>query len=61
VQFIGPGSPATLHGHHGRPTDRRLAQRLGRTHIFGAAHDGPELAVVRFDLADLDGARRDLI
>lgn len=53
----------TLHGHiHEAP---RLTgtwrERIGRTHAFTAAHDGPELALVRFDLENLDGATRELL
>jgi hypothetical protein len=29
--------------------------------MFNAAHDGPELAVIRFDLHDLEGASREII
>jgi hypothetical protein len=64
ASFIEARQPlATLHGHVHESIRLTGAwhQRLGRTHLFGAAHDGPELAVVRFDLTDLDGARRDLI
>jgi hypothetical protein len=35
--------------------------RLGRTHLMSAAHDGPELALVRFDLEDVAGATRTLV
>lgn len=54
---------ATLHGHIHESVRLTGAwrERIGRTHLFGAAHDGPELAVVRFDLADLDGATRELV
>ena len=53
----------TLHGHiHEAP---RLTgawrEQIGRTHCFTAAHDGPELALVRFDLDDLANATRDLL
>jgi Icc-related predicted phosphoesterase len=53
----------TLHGHiHEAP---RLTgawrERIGRTHAFTAAHDGPELALVRFDLGDLEAATRELL
>lgn len=53
----------SLHGHiHEAP---RLTgawrTRIGRTHCFTAAHDGPELAVVRFDPGDLQSATRELI
>jgi hypothetical protein len=34
---------------------------LGRTTAMSAAHDGPELAVVRFDLEDPAGAVRELL
>jgi hypothetical protein len=36
-------------------------QKIGRTHAFTAAHDGPELALVRFDLDDLDSATREFL
>jgi Icc-related predicted phosphoesterase len=53
----------TLHGHIHEST--RLTgswrDRFGRTHSFSAAHDGPELALVRFDLDDLDAATRELL
>jgi Icc-related predicted phosphoesterase len=53
----------TLHGHiHEAP---RLTgswrTRIGRTHCFSAAHDGAELAVVRFDLGDPGAATRELV
>lgn len=53
----------TLHGHiHEAP---RLTGTwrivIGRTHCMTAAHDGPELALVRFDPSDLDAASRELI
>ena len=53
----------TMHGHvHESP---RLTgcwrDRIGRTHLFSAAHDGPELAVVKFDLEALDQASRHLM
>ena len=35
--------------------------QIGRTHAFGAAHDGPELALIRFDPDDLPSASRDLL
>jgi Icc-related predicted phosphoesterase len=63
-RFIEDRQPLlTLHGHiHEAP---RLTgtwrQKIGRTHAFTAAHDGPELALVRFDLDDLDNATRELI
>jgi hypothetical protein len=35
--------------------------RIGETHLFGAAHHGPELALVRFDPADPEKATRELL
>ena len=63
-RFIETRQPLlTLHGHiHESATltgDWR--DRIGRTHIFSGAHDGPELALVRFDLEDLDNATRELL
>jgi Icc-related predicted phosphoesterase len=63
-RFIEARQPLlTLHGHiHESP---RLSfswrERLGRTYCFSAAHDGPELALVRFELNHLEGADRTLI
>jgi Icc-related predicted phosphoesterase len=53
----------TLHGHIHESARLTGAWRdqIGRTHMFTAAHDGPELALVRFDLADLEDATRELI
>jgi Icc-related predicted phosphoesterase len=53
----------TLHGHVHESARLTGSWRdtVGRTHMFSAAHDGPELALVRFDLADLDGATRELL
>ena len=52
-----------LHGHiHESPRlTGKWRQQIGRTHAFTAAHDGPELALVRFDLDDLDNATRELL
>ena len=52
----------TLHGHvH---DSARLTgtwrEQIGRTHALGAAHDGPELALVRFDPDDPASATREL-
>ena len=64
VRFIIEQQPLlTLHGHiHESP---RLTgswrQNMGRTRCFSAAHDGTELAVVRFDLGNLEAATRELI
>ena len=53
----------TLHGHiheSARMTGF-WRDKIDRTHMFGAAHDGPELALVRFDPGDLYAARRELL
>jgi Icc-related predicted phosphoesterase len=53
----------TLHGHihESARITGRWRERIGRTHLFSAAHDGPELALIRFDPDDLDRATRELI
>jgi Icc-related predicted phosphoesterase len=57
------GPMLSLHGHIHESA--RLTgdwrDRVGRTYCLSAAHDGPELALVRFDLEDLDGATRILL
>ncbi len=53
----------TLHGHV-RSSWRRTGawkQRLGRSTVISAAHDGPELALVRIDLEAPWAAERELI
>jgi uncharacterized protein len=63
-RFIEERQPwLTLHGHvheSARITGVWL-ERMGRTVALSAAHDGRELALVRFDLEDPGGATRDLI
>ncbi len=53
----------TLHGHvhESARITGRWRERIGTTHAFSAAHDGPELAVVRFTLENLEGATRVLL
>jgi len=63
-RFIEERQPLlSLHGHIHEST--RLTgewrEQLGRTHMFNAAHDGPELSLLRFDPEDLDNAQRRLI
>ncbi len=63
-RFIQTRQPLlTLHGHiHEAPRlTRAWKDKIGRTHLFSAAHDGPELALVRFNLENLDGATRELV
>ncbi|MBW2591644.1 MAG: metallophosphoesterase [Deltaproteobacteria bacterium] len=63
-RFIEARHPLlTLHGHVHEST--RLTgvwrEKIHRSHLFSAAHDGPELALVRMDLDHLPGATRELI
>lgn len=63
-RFIEEGAPlVTLHGHVHESARLTGAWRcrIGRTHAFTAAHDGPELALVRFDPDDLEAATRELL
>lgn len=63
-RFIEERQPlVTLHGHIHESTriTGSWRDRLGRTYLFNAAHDGPELALIRFDLEDLHSAERELI
>jgi len=63
-RFIEKRQPLlTLHGHIHEST--RLTgswrDRLGRTHMFNAAHDGAELSLIKFDLENLNKAVRVLL
>jgi Icc-related predicted phosphoesterase len=63
-RFIESRQPLlTLHGHihESARLTGKWKDRVGRTHMFTGAHDGPELALVRFDLDDLESAERDLL
>ena len=55
--------PVTLHGHvHEAPRlTGRWRERIGATWAFSGCHDGPGLALVRFDPADPDGATREIL
>jgi Icc-related predicted phosphoesterase len=62
-RFIEARQPlATLHGHVHESARLTGAwqDRIGRTVCLSAAHDGPELALVRFDLETPAAARREL-
>lgn len=63
-RFIEEREPlVTLHGHvheSARITGEWRC-RIGRTHCFSAAHDGPELALVRFDPDAPEEATRQLV
>jgi Icc-related predicted phosphoesterase len=63
-RFIEGRQPlATLHGHVHESARLTGAwkERIGRTVCLSAAHDGPELALVRFDLDAPAGATRELV
>jgi Icc-related predicted phosphoesterase len=53
----------TLHGHVHESTRMTgmWRQRIGRTLALNGAHDGSELALVRFDLGDLENVTRELV
>ena len=63
-RFIENRQPlTTLHGHiheSSRMTGR-WHDRIGHTYMFNAAHDGPELSVVMFDLENPGDAKRELL
>lgn len=62
-RFIESRQPLlTLHGHvhESARITGRWRDRLGRTHMLSAAHDGSELALVGFDLEDLEHAWREV-
>lgn len=63
-RFIEERQPLiTLHGHvhESARISGAWSERIGRTHAFSAAHDGPELALVRFDLENPAAASRALM
>lgn len=63
-RFIEARQPLlTLHGHvhESARLSHSWRDRISRTICFSAAHDGPELALIRFDLENLDAASRELI
>lgn len=63
-RFIEKKQPfLTLHGHiheSVRLTGHWM-EKKGRTYSFSAAHDGPELALIRFDTENLEKAKREII
>ncbi|MFH1689550.1 MAG: metallophosphoesterase [Candidatus Eisenbacteria bacterium] len=62
-RFIEDRQPLiTLHGHvhESARLTGSWRDRIGKTHLFSAAHDGPELALVRFDPDDPESATRAL-
>jgi Icc-related predicted phosphoesterase len=63
-RFIEARQPlVTLHGHVHESARLTGAwqERIGRTVCLSAAHDGPELALVRFDLEAPADATRQLV
>lgn len=63
-QFIETRQPyLTLHGHihESAKLTGSWNDRIGRTWMFSAAHHGPELAIVSFDLENLESAARRLL
>ena len=63
-RFIESRQPLlTLHGHihESARLTGRWKERIGKTYAFSAAHSGEELALVKFDLENLDAATRELI
>ncbi|MCX6575329.1 MAG: metallophosphoesterase [Candidatus Aminicenantes bacterium] len=63
-RFIENRQPLlTLHGHIHESARLSSSWRdlIGRTHCFSAAHDGPELTLIRFDPESLEAATRQLI
>jgi Icc-related predicted phosphoesterase len=63
-RFIKSKQPLlTLHGHvhESAQITGWWKEKVDRTFSFTAAHDGPELAVVRFDTENLKNATRELI
>jgi hypothetical protein len=62
--FINEKQPyITMHGHiHESPRiTGEWKQALARTWSFSAAHDGPELSVIKFELNDPLSATRRLV
>lgn len=63
-RFIEERQPLlTLHGHvhESARLTGSWREKIGATHCFSAAHDGPELAVVSFDPAEPESAVRRLL
>ena len=63
-RFIEERQPLlTLHGHvhEAARLTGEWKIRIGRTVCINGAHDGPELALVRFDLESPEAATRDLL
>jgi len=62
--FILENSPLiTLHGHvhESARLTGSWREQIGETSAFNAAHDGPELSLIRFDISEPEKATRELI
>lgn len=63
-RFIEERQPwITLHGHihESARLTGNWREKIGRTHLLSAAHDGDELALIRFNLEEPERARRELL
>ena len=63
-RFIKKHQPLlTLHGHvhESASITGSWKDKIGNTFCFSAAHDGPELALIKFDLTNLEKSKRELI
>lgn len=63
-RFIEERQPlVTLHGHihESARLTGEWRDRIGSTHMFSSAHDGPELALVTFDPSAPENATRELV
>jgi Icc-related predicted phosphoesterase len=63
-RFIESKQPAiTLHGHvhESARITGTWKDKIGKTHLFTAAHDGPELALIRFNKDHPEESTRELI
>ena len=63
-RFIENTQPAiTLHGHvhESARITGTWKDKIGKTHLFTAAHDGPELALIRFNKDHPEESTRELI
>jgi Icc-related predicted phosphoesterase len=63
-RFIEERQPMlTLHGHvhESARLTGSWKDRIGRSFCFSASHDGPELALVRFEPGNLERATRELV
>ncbi|MEJ2636882.1 MAG: hypothetical protein P8184_16535 [Calditrichia bacterium] len=61
--IVGRQPLITLHGHvhESARITGKWQEKIGRTYAFSAAHDGPELALVKFDPEHPEKARRELL